>query len=309
VIGHARHGKDTVAEILRDRYGKRFQSSSGFCTEKVMMPFFASAGRPYSSAEECFADRGNHRAAWFAQIAAYNREDPARLARELFGAGNDIYVGMRNAAELEAARKLADLVVWVDASERCPPEPPSSCSVTREMADVCIPNNASLAALAEAVALFAAEHLRDGRIAGPGILAGHPIGILMGSAAPRAPSSGAAAFEGRSTKGTQGADRSHTPGDGAAAGLAPSGVSSAEEIDRNRTPATPPGTVAQSDPSSASWEWELQGIKPIWAKLPGCDYPREPSEVQCGECRAGCPMHLRQCRAARRRGPRIEEVD
>ena len=29
IIGHARHGKDTVAEILRDTHGYDFVSSSG----------------------------------------------------------------------------------------------------------------------------------------------------------------------------------------------------------------------------------------------------------------------------------------
>jgi hypothetical protein len=169
ILGHARHGKDTVAELLRDRFGMRFQSSSRFCTEKVMMPFFARAGRPYLSAEECFDDRTNHRAAWFAQIALYNRDDPSRLARELFEAGNDVYVGMRSAEELKSARKLADLVVWVDALERLPPEPLSSCSVTREMADVRISNNANLEALAEAVDRFAAEYLQGDPQAGAAV--------------------------------------------------------------------------------------------------------------------------------------------
>ena len=32
VIGHGRHGKDTVCEILRDHYGYTFESSSKFCS-------------------------------------------------------------------------------------------------------------------------------------------------------------------------------------------------------------------------------------------------------------------------------------
>ena len=33
VIGHGRHGKDTVCEILRDKYGYSFESSSQFCSK------------------------------------------------------------------------------------------------------------------------------------------------------------------------------------------------------------------------------------------------------------------------------------
>jgi hypothetical protein len=33
VIGHGRHGKDTVCEFLRDDYGYSFESSSQFCSK------------------------------------------------------------------------------------------------------------------------------------------------------------------------------------------------------------------------------------------------------------------------------------
>ena len=39
VIGHGRHGKDTVCEMLRDSYGYTFESSSKFCSNK--REFFA----------------------------------------------------------------------------------------------------------------------------------------------------------------------------------------------------------------------------------------------------------------------------
>lgn len=127
LLGHARHGKDTVADLLRDRHGFKPMGSSLFACERVILPWFRDwAGRHYPSVEACYADRGNHRATWFDLICAYNREDPARLARELFEAGHDVYVGMRSAREFEAARHLADVVVWVDALGRLPPEPADS---------------------------------------------------------------------------------------------------------------------------------------------------------------------------------------
>lgn len=170
VLGHARHGKDTVAEILRDEYGFTFTSSSLFCAEKVIWeaihnqqaaidrhiaagsPGMAAgqlieelemmAGREYPGYAECFADRGNFRAAWFSLIAAYLYPDKERLAREIF-AENDIYVGIRNKRELNAVLNagLADVTVWVDASERIDQETVASCTVEPWMAMFTIDNN------------------------------------------------------------------------------------------------------------------------------------------------------------------------
>ena len=170
ILGHARHGKDTVAEILRDCYGFTFTSSSLFCAEKVIwaavhnhgdaLDQHEKAGRPgmstlqlhkelqrmkgreYPSYAQCFADRGNFRAAWFSLIAAYLYPEMERLGREIF-AENDIYVGIRNTRELNAVLNsgLADVSIWVDAKERIDPEPLSSCTVEPWMAMFTIDNN------------------------------------------------------------------------------------------------------------------------------------------------------------------------
>src|SRR6266705_4108782 len=92
ILGYARHGKDTVADILRDNLKLTFASSSFAAAEKVMVPYFLSKGVTYSSLDECYADRVNHRAEWYDQIKAYNTPDRARLAREIY-ADNDVYVG------------------------------------------------------------------------------------------------------------------------------------------------------------------------------------------------------------------------
>jgi hypothetical protein len=145
ILGHARHGKDTVAEILRDSLKLKFASSSFAAAERVMVPFLASKGITYASLDECYADRVNHRQDWYAQIKAFNTPDCARLAREIY-ADNDIYVGMRSEAELNAVRKegLYDYSIWVDRSKHAAPEPPTSCSVTKEMANYVIDNNGTL---------------------------------------------------------------------------------------------------------------------------------------------------------------------
>lgn len=170
ILGHARHGKDTVAELLSDEYGFAFTSSSLFCAEKVIWeavhnqqaaidrhiaagsPGMSAgqlieelgmmAGREYPSYAECFADRGNFRAAWFSLIAAYCYPEKERLAREIF-AENDVYVGIRHPTELNAAINsgLVDISIWIDASERLEAEPLSSCKVEPWMAMFTVDNN------------------------------------------------------------------------------------------------------------------------------------------------------------------------
>lgn len=144
ILGHARHGKDTVGEWFKAR-GYTFISSSLFVCEKAVFPAFAAAGRPYNSVESCYADRMGRRDFWYDAISAYNRPDANRLGKELF-AEYDMYVGLRSARELHALRNAGafDLAIWVDASERCPPEPRSSCTVEPWMADYIIDNNGTL---------------------------------------------------------------------------------------------------------------------------------------------------------------------
>lgn len=142
ILGHARHGKDTACEFLRDHYGLKFTSSSQFCADRVVYPQLKER---YASPEECFADRHNNRALWFDLITAYNTPDKARLGREIF-AEFDIYCGLRNIDEFAALKLegIVDAVVWVDASGRLPPEGADSCTVQKELADYVVSNNGTL---------------------------------------------------------------------------------------------------------------------------------------------------------------------
>lgn len=143
VIGHSRHGKDTVCEMLQKQYGLNFVSSSLFCAERVIYPMLKGF---YQTFEECYNDRHNHRALWFNLIAQYNAKDKARLSREILNE-YDIYCGLRNREELEAARELFDLIIWVDASDRLPPEPSASISVSAEDAHYVLNNDYSINSL------------------------------------------------------------------------------------------------------------------------------------------------------------------
>jgi hypothetical protein len=154
IIGHGRHGKDTVCEMLRDNHGFNFQSSSKFCSEKFIYEKLKDKYN-YSSELECYNDRHNHREEWYNLICEYNVPDPARLGKEIFQE-YDIYCGLRNAAEYYAMfdKYIFDCVVWVDRSDHLPQETKDSMTLTEEMADYIIDNNGTLAQLKENVEEF-----------------------------------------------------------------------------------------------------------------------------------------------------------
>ena len=144
VTGMARHGKDTVCELLEREHGFTYESSSHLAGFKIVYPVLKDKYK-YSGFSECYRDRVNRRQEWFELIKAYNTPDLARLGREIFEY-YDIYCGLRNIAELEAmiAEGLVDCIVWVDASERVESEPSTSITITREDCDFVISNNGGL---------------------------------------------------------------------------------------------------------------------------------------------------------------------
>ena len=144
IIGHGRHGKDTVCEILRDKYGYSFESSSQFCSKLFIFDMLKDK-YGYSNEEQCYADRHNHRAEWYDAICDYNVPDAARLGREIFQA-HDIYCGLRNKREFFAMKNTSvfDYAIWVDRSDYLPEESASSMSLKQWMSDFTIDNNGSL---------------------------------------------------------------------------------------------------------------------------------------------------------------------
>lgn len=130
VLGWMRHGKDTVAEFMRDNHGYTFESSSYFLADRVVRPALSEKyGIEYPNLDACYEDRVNHRAKWRDIIAEYNGDDPSLLARSILEV-SDCYVGMRTHREYVASRELFDAIVWVDASRRgLPPEPRDSMDI------------------------------------------------------------------------------------------------------------------------------------------------------------------------------------
>lgn len=148
VLGYARHGKDTVCEILRDEFGFSFVSSSVFVLEKAILPTLNAMGYHYKSLDEAMKRREEvpgWRAIWFECIAAYNKEDPSRLGTELFQE-YDIYCGIRRLEELVDLKhkRIFDWSIWVDATLRMPPEGAESNTLHPGLADFTVNNNTTI---------------------------------------------------------------------------------------------------------------------------------------------------------------------
>lgn len=141
IIGHARHGKDSMAEILNYVFGLNFKSSSQ-AAANIFLYDALKEKYGYKTPKECFIDRVNHRAEWYDLICEYNKDDRARLAKDILK-DSDCYVGMRDRDEiLECLRqKVFDLVIWVDASKRLPLESSESFNIDESCADIIIDNN------------------------------------------------------------------------------------------------------------------------------------------------------------------------
>jgi hypothetical protein len=112
ILGHAQHGKDTLAEILQKLYRLRFISSSIAALEKAVWPALQAAGIHYPDQHAAYLDRHSHRLLWKQAISDYNTPDKARLCREILKT-NDMYVGMRCDQEFVACCDLFDLIFWV----------------------------------------------------------------------------------------------------------------------------------------------------------------------------------------------------
>lgn len=151
IIGSARHGKDTVAQCLKDNFNYQFKSSSVAASEIFLFDALKDK-YGYKTPEECFEDRVNHREEWYDLICEYNKELPCRLANEIFKE-NQIYVGMRNSEELRSCREqgIVDLVIGV-YDPRKPEEHKGSYTIDFwKESDIVIPNSGDLSDLEQKV--------------------------------------------------------------------------------------------------------------------------------------------------------------
>ena len=144
IIGHGRHGKDTVAAMLNEEFGlTHLASSEASSTIFVFDVLREKYG--YTTVDECFNDRANHRAEWYDLICDYNKNDQARLAKEIVSRAN-IYVGMRSSIELDECIKqgVFDVIIGV-IDPRKPFEDLASMSIDVEKySNVLILNDGTL---------------------------------------------------------------------------------------------------------------------------------------------------------------------
>jgi hypothetical protein len=154
ILGHARHAKDTFAEILNQNFGLKYQSSSQAAADIFLYDALKDK-YGYKTPEECFEDRVNHRAEWKQMICDYNKDDRAKLAKEILK-NSDCYVGMRDREEINECMRqgLFDIIVWVDASERLPLEPASSFDIDKTFAHIIFENNGTLEEFKDKVLRF-----------------------------------------------------------------------------------------------------------------------------------------------------------
>ena len=151
IIGAARWGKDSMAEILNEEFGFKFKSSS-LAASEIFLYDALKDKYGYKTPEECFEDRINRRSEWYTLICEYNKDDKTRLAKEILKEA-DCYVGMRDDKEIEECMKqgLFDLIIWVDASKRLPLESSYSFNIDISLADIIIENNGTFEEFREKV--------------------------------------------------------------------------------------------------------------------------------------------------------------
>ena len=141
ILGNGRHGKDTLGELFNKYFGLTFMSSSQASADFFLYNQLKDK-YGYTTSEECFEDRVNHREEWYQAICDYNKNNRARLAQDILSR-SDCYVGMRDKEEFKECvkQKLFDIIIWVDASKRLPLEPGTSFNINMSDADIIVENN------------------------------------------------------------------------------------------------------------------------------------------------------------------------
>lgn len=138
IIGHAGHGKTTVAKVLTSIYDYRVVDPTEFIAEHIMVK-----GGHYKTFYGAISNKDTDREKWFKAVEEYNTPDKTRLVSEIFDR-SDVYVGLRKYEELEMVKeKFNPIVVWVNNSS-VKPESEKSCTVTIEQADFVLNNPGNL---------------------------------------------------------------------------------------------------------------------------------------------------------------------
>lgn len=146
IIGDARHGKDTVAEIICKNSDFRSLSSSIAALDIFLFDVLNGKYElKYNSKQDAFKDRVNHRDIWYSEICEYNRHDSTRLVKDILKKAS-IYIGLRNSVEIDSAIKenLFDYIIGVYDYRKKRESLNSNTANVFKYSDLIINNNGTL---------------------------------------------------------------------------------------------------------------------------------------------------------------------
>lgn len=151
LMGHEGHGKNTVCQLLQKNYGLSYQIASIYYAKNIIQPKLAEK-YGYKNELLCWLDRHNHREEWFQLIKEYNLAHTFRTGSKIWSEFN-IYSGLLDIQEYKflRARKMFDVSIWVDASERVPSETKSTITVETYHGEHLIRNHSTRSALSRSV--------------------------------------------------------------------------------------------------------------------------------------------------------------
>ena len=112
ILGHAQHGKDTVASILSN-YLNAFYIPTSLLISKILIFDVLKNKYNYTDYTHCYEERYKVRNEWVSIINEYNSQDPSRLIKEVLNL-NDFYIGLRNIHQFNASKHLFKYILWVD---------------------------------------------------------------------------------------------------------------------------------------------------------------------------------------------------
>lgn len=145
VVGHGRSGKDESLSILSSITGLRNAGTTSLYLTKYVAAILGV------TEEDAYRDRHSNRELWFKIGNEIREGDPGKLLRESLAVG-PLTGGIRDYAEVVAAKDIVDLIVWIQ-NDRVPVDP--TVKFGPEMADIIIYNNGTVPELRERLARFA----------------------------------------------------------------------------------------------------------------------------------------------------------
>jgi len=156
VIGHGRHGKDTVAEYISELWpGFTYAyGTSWYAKDIVCDKFFAGSPdlRAAYNTEIFWQDRHAHRKFWFDTIRDYNATDNGVALYKDCLREQNILTGIRKASELYELKKqgIVDCTLWVER-DGWPLEAIETMELDKCDADFTIENDGTLVSLREKI--------------------------------------------------------------------------------------------------------------------------------------------------------------